>query len=320
MPQISKPPMIPNAVMMGLIVGGVYLVLSLMIRDLCTPFVVMLALPAALNLKTPFDRLIFCAIPIGISLFLGIGAVLQLALLILVPSMVLGRLSLEQNQDGDYYPFDRLVGAFGFYALALTIVMLLFWQGLNGSDMIYKLLSDNLQSLPLESQPQAQSFQAVVRSLWPYMPGIYVLSFCLLFSWGIALAQSGGLQKKKPDFFSIPRPKLELSELYVPWIFWKLFAVLGVGTFVTYLLSATTVMIIFVNLSIAISSIFSLQGLAVVNSFAKKQQNPKMFLVVFYVIVVVIVNIPISLIILSLIGLLEPWLDLRSRIGSKTES
>ena len=60
--------------------------------------------------------------------------------------------------------------------------------------------------------------------------------------------------------------------------------------------------------------------MAIVTTFAKKQKNPKMFLVVFYAIVVLIVGIPISLIVISLFGLLEPWLDIRSRIGLGTDS
>ena len=236
----------PNsALVYGFIVGIAFLPFFYLFKDLCIPIMVMLTIPAVLNLRGSFDKLVFMAIPLFLSLIMGVGAIVQLAVAILTPSMILGRLSLIQNQDGDYYPIDRLVAVFGFYTLGIGVLALLFWNGLNGSDLIMTLFKEQLKTIPLENQAQSTAIQGALGKIWPYIPGVYTLTFTILYSIGVALAQQGTLQIWQPTLWGLPRPRLLLSDLYVPWVFWKCFAALGVAAGVTYLMSWQPVFLIF---------------------------------------------------------------------------
>ena len=190
------------------------------------------------------------------------------------------------------------------------------------------------QASPQPSQQTAQQPMQMISGLlgqiWPFIPGLYAATTALFFILGIAVAQknllvsklsstthgskpieNSSLKKKQLTAIpSFPYEKLLLSDLYVPWIFWKLFAVIGSLTALGYLMQIPVLFTIGGNLSLIFLMIFLLQGIAVVNAYAKKQKNSEMFLAGFYVIVLLIGWI---LIFVILIGALEPWLDLRSR-------
>ena len=153
---------------------------------------------------------------------------------------------------------------------------------------------------------------AALLKIWPFFPGIYAGLLIILFSIGVSLAQKNKLKPYPLFAFSLVRPKLMLSDLYVPWVFWKLFAIVGSITAVSFLIKWPLGLAFFGNISLTLCGLFVLQGMAVITAFAKKQKNPKMFLVVFYVFVVIIGWI---ILLIVLMGLLEPWLNLRSKLA-----
>ncbi len=314
----SSPP--TYALIQGTLIGALYIPLFMLFRDLSLPIMVMFTISAVWELRSSFDKLVFMAIPLILSFVLGVEALVQMAVTILTPSMILGRLSQIKTKDGEFYPLERLVATFALYTFGVGIVAYIYWKHMAGADLMMTAFDKQFQTLKLEAQQRLMPIKTLVQKVWPYMPGLYALIFFLLYSIGASLAQKGYLQAWRPTFWSMPRPKLALSTLYVPWLFWKTFAAVGGLAAVCYVMNWQAGLVLFGNMSLSVLGVFVLQGMAIVMTFAKKQKNPKMFLVVFYAIVVVIVGIPIFLIMISLFGLLEPWLDIRSRITSKVDS
>ena len=257
--------------------------------------------------------------PLGLALFisilstaflLGLDQVLSYALYVAAPGLLLPRLAMQfqtQERKKIWYPLERLCGALGLYALGATLILALIWHATGLSTTALATIQDNLQKSPLEMQDRFQILLNYLKILWPYVPGISMGIFTLMIPLSVSLVQKW-FSRNKVKF---PRPALNLSDLYLPWWCWKAFAGAGSAWALALQTDFTALHYIFGNFTLPLVALFLLQGLSIVTAFAKKQKNPKMFLVIFYGFVVVF---GWTLLILILGGLLEPWLDLRTRL------
>jgi len=250
-----------------------------------------------------------------VALFLSIENALNYALYVGVPGLVLpyfARQHYSEKGKKIWYPLERLVGILGIYALASTVVLMLVWHFFGIGEKNFETLSSGLKQAPLEAQDQVIFLTTYLKLLWPYIPGISMAVFVFM----VAVATSLTPKWFKAHKVAFPRPLLLLSELYLPWWCWKAFAGVGLAWALVLQLETSVFQPVFGNLLAPLVALFTLQGLSVVTTFAKKQKNTQMLLVIFYGFVLVF---GWTLLILILAGLLEPWLDLRTRLTQRNE-
>lgn len=255
----------------------------------------------------------------GLPFLLSLGLVLLLTkpeqalsygFYVALPGFGLPLLALQyRHHEGTkvWYPFEKLVTAVGLYTFAYTLILTLIWHlgGLNATAL--SLLQDSFANKPLEAQAHFNQLLIYLTRIWPYVPGISLSLFVLMVAGATSLSQRWFAKRALP----MPRPPLALGALYLPWGFWRAFALFGAGFALSTLATFSPGQALCGNLLAPLLSFFLLQGLAVVMVYAKKQSNPKMFLVIFYGFMLVF---GWTSLILILGGLLEPWLDLRSRL------
>ena len=252
---------------------------------------------------------------LAVALFLGIENTLGYALYVGIPGLVLPYFARQcQSEKGKkiWYPLERLVGMLAFYALISTTVLMLVWHFFGIGEKNLETLSSSLKQVPLEAQDQVALLMTYLKLLWPYIPGISTALFVFM----VAIATSLTPKWFKAHKVDFPRPLLLLSELYLPWWCWKVFAAVGVAWAIALQFEMPALQHAFGNLLVPLVALFILQGLSIVTTFAKKQKNTQMLLVIFYGFVLVF---GWTLLVLILAGLLEPWLDLRTRLTQRKE-
>lgn len=271
-----------------------------------------------LGLMTPDLKGLLSAFGIALlalALFLGFENTLSYSLYVGIPGLLLPYFARQyRNEKGKkvWYPLERLVGILGFYALASATVLMLLWHFFGIGEKSLETLSNGLKQVPLEAQDQVALLTVYLKLLWPYVPGISMALFVFMIAMATSLTPKW-FKAHKVDF---PRPLLLLSELYLPWWCWKAFAAVGVAWAMALQFNAPQLQHVFANFLAPLVALFILQGLAIVTTFAKKQKNTQMLLVIFYGFVLVF---GWTLLILILAGLLEPWLDLRTRLTQRKE-
>mgnify|MGYP003630162691 CR=1 FL=1 len=303
------------------ILGGLFsaLLFSFLWRlmgDLSTIFAVIplftlgLMNPQPKPLATAFAVSLVC-----VSLFLGVEHILNYALYVALPGLALPYLAMQyQEKEGqkNWYPLERLAGVFALYVLGSALILLLVWHLFGVGEKAFEVLQASLKQTPLEAQDKVALLTSYLKLLWPYVPGISMGLFVFM----IAIAASLTPKWFKVHKIKYPRPSFLLSDLYLPWWCWKAFAFIGVAWVISLQTERVFIQHLFGNLIAPLTALFILQGLSIVVTFAKKQKNPQMFLVIFYGFVLVF---GWTLLILILAGLLEPWLDLRTRLTQRKE-
>jgi len=252
---------------------------------------------------------------LGVALFLGLENTLSYALYVGAPGLLLPYFARQyQSEEGEkvWCPLERLAGMLGFYALASTVMMMLIWHVFGFGAKNLETLKGGLKHAPLEAQDQVALLTHYLEIIWPYVPGISMALFIFM----VAVATSLTPKWFKAHKVTFPRSPLLLSELYLPWWCWKAFAAIGVAWAIALQLETPLAQHAFGNLLAPLVALFILQGLSIVVTFAKKQKNTQMLLVIFYGFVLVF---GWTLLILILAGLLEPWLDLRTRLTQRKE-
>ncbi len=318
--QVSQ--FLKNPIIGGLLSALLFSLLSKIIGDFAVPFALIPFLTAALFTLTIKDRIILSLAPISLVIaFLGPVSAFSFATMIIAPGLLLTTLYQQTQRNGDGteqpFPLARLVGSLSIYAFFLVLLTLVIWMGADIQGKAYQMIMAQFDLLhvpekPSETQIQLDRVKSFLTQIWPLMPGIYTSVFMLFFTLGVSLTQKSFSRRK----LTLPREKLCLSNLYLSWFFWKVVAGLGVLTALAFFFGSFTLFTILTNITLPLITLFFLQGLTIVITYAKNQKNPKMFLVISYGIMVLIGWI---IIIVILAGLLEPWLDLRSRMNQKIE-
>lgn len=247
---------------------------------------------------------------LNVGILSGLEQLLSYILYVAVPGIMLPRLALQHQDQGHkktWYPLDRLIGALGLYALVITLGLALVWHLTGAGEESFATLQTNFAKTSLENQDRIQLIFEALKRIWPYIPGFSMAAFILMTAFSASLTQRW-FAGNRVDF---PRPRFELATLCLPWWCWKAIAALGVVFALSLQTQATDLQAIFGCLTLPLIALFILQGLAILTTYAKKQKNPKMILVIFYGFVLVF---GWTLLILILAGLLEPWLDLRTRM------
>ena len=247
-----------------------------------------------------------------VVVFQGLEHSLTYLIYISVPGFLLPKLAMQSQKEGDkevWYPFTRLIGSFGAYCLVICTIQVTIWVLFGVGEQTYNIMMATVNKADPAVQERVLEALPTIKMIWPYMAGVAVGVYVLLTIWSGMIAQRWLKVKGK----KLARPGLLLSDLYLPWWCWKVFAVTGLAFVFGLQFNIATLSYFAGSLSLVLIALFTLQGLAVLNTFAKKQKNTKMILVVSYVFMIVFSWI---LVVLVLLGLLEPWLNLRERINN----
>ncbi len=320
MVKLTKNQRFSHPILGGLISALLFAFLWRVIGDLATvvsivPLFVVALMNPEIKILTPALGMTLGIALLNVAVLLGLEQTLNYVLYVVAPGFVLPRLAMQfkqQDRKKNWYPLKRLMGVLGLYALGATLVLAFIWHVMGVGPKTLDLLTANFQQSPLDMQDRIQVLLRYLNRLWPYVPGISTGIFVLMMAWSTSLTQKW-FERKKVKF---PRPALKLSELYLPWWCWKTIAGFGVAWVISLQTNTVILQYIFGNLTLPLVALFILQGLSIVVTFAKKQKNPKMILVIFYGFVVVF---GWTLLILILGGLIEPWLDLRTRLNQTKE-
>ncbi len=230
---------------------------------------------------------------------------------IVIPVYLLTQKSLQykiSDRKKYWYPDQLLIGNLGQYSLLLTILIFIYWHGVNDIATTFKILQSNLDTLPLEMHNQRVKLERYTSILLPYIPGIKGAWFIITMTISVAYTQKLIKNNKLP----VNRPIILLSQLYLPTWVWKYFIGIAIMVISSSVIN-TTLSIFFSNLMLPLLALFALQGLAVIYAFAK-QQKKRYILFVFLLIFM----LGWPLLIVILLGLVEPWLQLRNRIRKDT--
>ncbi len=286
-------------------------------------------LTGSLGLSMPlgFGALVvpyFAQVPLfAIGLWLGLGGAALAAAIAVVVLLALGGIvfalvflavnaapvvfmthqALLNRADGrggvEWYPAGALLtwiiamASIGFAALAVYFID--EPGGLKG------FIAEGIRlSVRFEGAPDAVA--AASEGIANVFPGIVALSWIVMAVVNAAIAQAlvtrlGVNRRPAPDIASLELPQgLPIFA-----------AICGIGAFMPGFAG-----FLGVNLAIILAGAFAFAGLAVVHTLARRWPNRRLWLIAIYIFVSVF-GWPVLA--LALLGLADPWLKLRSRLG-----
>ncbi|HJS32487.1 MAG TPA: DUF2232 domain-containing protein [Alphaproteobacteria bacterium] len=249
------------------------------------------------------------ALAVAVLLALG-GIVFALVFLVVnaAPAVFMTHQALLNRADGhggvEWYPAGRLLtwiiamASIGFAALTLYFI--------DEPGGLKAIIADGIRvSVRFEGAPDA--ITAASEGIANIFPGIVALSWIVMVAANAAIAQAllthlGVNRRLAPDIASLQLPQ------GLP----VLAAICGLGAFMPGLAG-----FLGVNLAIILAGAFAFVGLAVVHTVARRWPNRRLWLIAVYIFVLVF-GWPVLA--LALLGLADPWLNLRRRLGGGSSS
>lgn len=238
----------------------------------------------------------------------GINSAIVFALATAVPAAILGRQIMlsRQMEDGtvEWYPQDYMlvwlfgIGVASFGALALFLA----GQSAGFAGTVHAAMTE------MANVFQVKEKELFIAATTPLLPGLAIAAWMLLLVVNGAVAQ-GLLVKGKMAL----RPSPDIAALYVPnWM-----APAGAAIALAAILLGGDAGYAARNLVVVIAVPFFLQGIGVVHMTARAIGAGTGLLAVFYVMLMVIGWVAF---LIALLGLVEQFLKIRSRISNRLES
>jgi hypothetical protein len=291
-------------------------------------------LTGPLGLTTPlgFGALIvpyFAQIPLfAIGLWLGVaGAALAAALAVVVllalggivfalvflvvnaaPVVFMTHQALLNRADAhggvEWYPAGALLTwIIAIASIGFAVLTVYFIDEPGG---LKAIIADGIRlSVRFEGAPDAVT--AASEGIANIFPGIVALSWIVMVVLNAAIAQA-----LVTHFGVNRRPAPDIASLQLPQGLPIFAAICGLGAFMPGLAG-----FLGVNLAIIFAGAFAFAGLAVVHTVARRWPNRRLWLIAVYVFVLIF-GWPVLA--LALLGLADPWLNLRRRLGGGSSS
>ncbi len=204
------------------------------------------------------------------------------------------------KNDVQWYPSGRIVAHLTAYILGLTVLL---------SSAL--LSGDNLQVLQQALSQGLGQFNKNVEALYrPFIAQLVLIlpaffaSFLFVLTLINAILAQNILEKSKYNIRSAP----SMSELELPWWPWWVLAVIGVLAF----FGKGAIGLISLNVFGVLLNAFLMEGLAIIHIYATKYEQRNLFLWIFYTLMVVFGWLALPVLI---VGIFEPWLNLKERFG-----
>ena len=226
----------------------------------------------------------------------------------IIPVYLLTKLALTYKtfkRKKYWYPNQMLLTWLCVYALFLTILMFFYWYPFHDIASTLSSINSSLDSLPSEMYNQRVKLEKYTSLLVPYFPGIKGMWFVFTISSATSYAQKWFKKRK----LNIIRSPIILSEIYLPMWIWGAFIICSVMLIISDFINTKTQYFVG-NLLLPLLALFVIQGLSVVYTFAKRQKKRY---ILFVFLSIFMLGWPIIGVII--LGLIEPWVQLRNRIS-----
>ena len=239
-----------------------------------------------------------------IALLGGVKSALFQSLFFLGPCLVLISLALRHrqtsNKEIEWYPTGRLVAYLIAYILGLTafLTITLFVNG--NLQTLQQTLLEGLGKLNPELETLYRPFIAQLVML---LPALFA-SFLFLFTVINGILAQNILQKLSGNL----RPAPSMIRFELPWWPWWTFAGIGILAFFGRGITSQ----VSINMVVVLLNAFILEGLAIVHSYSTKYKQRNLFLWIFYTLMVVFGWL--ALLPVLIVGIFEPWLNLKERL------
>jgi len=251
----------------------------------------------------------------GLIVLIGGGVPEGLAyfLFVVMPVVLLSRQALLHREDKKgnekWYPAGRLLAV--LLLLGFAYVVLFSW--LEDRAQLTQQIQQAFQTMkaqaPTNKSLQSEQLEGFMIKLVPYFPGISTVAILMMTIGAGALTQRQLIKNSR-----LIRPPLSLVDVYLPWWCWYTLIITSLGWM--FLPAGASYTHLTANLSLVLLFGFLMQGLGIVHAYVKKLRNPQLFLVIFYFLMIMF-TWPIF--IFTVLGILEPWVQLRERFRSNKE-
>jgi hypothetical protein len=205
----------------------------------------------------------------------------------------------------EWYPLGNLAAWLGGLGIALTFgwYLALTWQqGASGIEAIAAALRETYQAVrtPGTQDLPPETFTALALAV----PGVAGASWALMVAINGALAQAALVRAGRAT-----RPATALADLTLP----RLAVLVPLAGVVLWSLASGLPQVVGASVALVGCAVVLLQGLAVVHAFVRAKPWRLFFLVGFYIGLVVLSQVIVPA--LLLVGVVEPWLGVRQRLG-----
>ena len=247
---------------------------------------------------------------VSVTIVIGLAGTLQYLLAFVVPAMLIVNRSLRSRagHDGstEWYPIGNLLVILAVYGSVAFVAVLIMLAGQDGGlrvliqDAIVEVVGLLAPSVPAGDRIAIAEHWAVS------LPAMIVMSWMLMIIINSAIAQSTLVASAKnfrptPRYSSFELPRSLAAILAAALAIW----VLGTGE----------VAFIGRTLSMVFASPYFLLGLAVVHQLVRRWPVRRLFLTIFYIMLLLLLDWP-SFTAVAGLGFAEQWLGLRRRYAT----
>ena len=211
-------------------------------------------------------------------------------------------LSRPRDKTIEWYPLGLALGALSLYGIGFCTFHEFF---------VTPSLQPQIETLSktLESQyPEGQQ-KIMLEALHLVSKGLSGISTINMVIW--TLISCYAAERFLLHMKLAIRPMPVLKELTLPWWIWIAFAATGVF-WITF---NHTLSLLSVNIFVFLGFIFFLHGLSIVHDCLGKLKNPQLKILIFYGSMLLLGWIVLSVVVL--LGLFEPWINLRQKLSKK---
>ena len=199
-----------------------------------------------------------------------------------------------------WYPSGRIVAYLTAYIVGLTVLL---------SSAL--LLGDNLQVLQQALSKGLAQYNKNVEALYqPFIAQLVLIlpAFFASFLFILTLINAIFAQNILEKFKCNIRPTPTMGEFELPW--WPWWSIAGLGVLAFF--GKGGIELISLNVLGALLNAFLMEGLAIIHIYATKYEQRNLFLWIFYTLMVVFGWLALPVLI---VGIFEPWLNLKERFG-----
>ena len=247
---------------------------------------------------------------VSVTVVIGLAGALQYLMVFVIPAMIVVNRSLlnQVGPDGatEWYPTGNLLAILAGYGAFAFVAVLIMFAGPDGG--LRALIQDAIVAFITMFAPAVpEGDLIVVAEHWALsVPAMIVMSWMLMIVINSAIAQSTLVASAK-NF----RPTPRYSYFELP----RSLAAILAAALAVWALGTDDVAFIGRTLSIVFATPYFLLGLAVVHRLVRKWPARYLFLTIFYIMLLLILDWPSFAAVVGL-GFAEQWFGLRRRFAT----
>ena len=254
----------------------------------------------------------------SLAFFLNIQIMLFLTAVYILPVLLLSLLALRHRYDDNgnlfWYPAGRLVAALVLYPIMAYGCFSLMIGDKGVEHFLHEMLVSHIQgvlaspqvAVQIQGQENPELAAQITAGLVALLPGMMILGWIVSMLTSALWTQFSLLSNK-----TALRPLPHLDEFDIPGWLLPLFAIMVLLSF----FYEGQVSFFARNTLLPLVVPYFILGVSLFHLWAGRRKNKMLFLVLFYLLLSTVYPI----VLVALVGVLEPWLHLRQRINGKTK-